>query len=129
MGVIAPLPPELSRLYYDAILTALSEADRHVLEAHMQRYEYQSDFARRYVAQGREEGREEGLEEGQLLALRSAALALARGKLGGLRAEDVAAIEALCDPAALSRLILELGLAPDPAHAREILQQLPAPVR
>jgi flagellar biosynthesis/type III secretory pathway protein FliH len=28
------------------------------------KYEYQSEFARRYVAQGREEGREEGIEQG-----------------------------------------------------------------
>ena len=29
---------------------------------HIEGYEYQSDFARKYVAEGREEGRREGLE-------------------------------------------------------------------
>jgi predicted transposase YdaD len=35
------------------------------MEAMMKGYEYQSDFARKYVAQGRTEGRAEGLAEGR----------------------------------------------------------------
>jgi len=48
-------------------MASLSEAARTALEALMQRgtYEYQSEFARKYVAQGREEGREEGRQEGR----------------------------------------------------------------
>ncbi len=38
---------------------ALPEAIRRILEARMQGYEYQSDFARKYYGQGREEGRQE----------------------------------------------------------------------
>lgn len=45
----------------------LNDAARAALEELMQsgNYEYQSDFARKYVAQGREEGREEGRQEGR----------------------------------------------------------------
>jgi flagellar biosynthesis/type III secretory pathway protein FliH len=32
-------------------------------------YEYQSEFARRYLAQGREEGLQKGLQEGEMRAL------------------------------------------------------------
>lgn len=39
-------------------------------------YEWQSDFARKYVGQGREEGREEGLEEGLVKGKREAILRL-----------------------------------------------------
>ncbi|MEO5725743.1 MAG: hypothetical protein ABI134_29015 [Byssovorax sp.] len=42
---------------------ALNEAARRALEAMMKGYEYQSDFAKKYVAQGREEGRDEGRTE------------------------------------------------------------------
>jgi predicted transposase YdaD len=46
---------------------SLNEAARSALETLMQKgtYEYQSEFARKYVAQGREEGREEGRKEGR----------------------------------------------------------------
>jgi hypothetical protein len=45
-------------MYLDLILKALSEDARRALQAmDPRKYEYQSDFARRYVAQGRIEGR------------------------------------------------------------------------
>jgi len=60
------LEPERVRLYVDLALSSLNEVAREALEALMRNgnYEYQSDFARRYVAQGREEGRQEGRQEG-----------------------------------------------------------------
>ncbi|MFE1099963.1 hypothetical protein ACFW4K_05550 [Nocardiopsis alba] len=53
--------------YYDYVLAGLNEAARKELEGLMSvgTYEWQSDFARKYVGIGREEGREEGLEEGR----------------------------------------------------------------
>ena len=48
-------------LYLDLILSALPEAVRRAVEAWMPRYEYQSDFARRYVAEGMAEGIREAL--------------------------------------------------------------------
>jgi len=54
-------------LYVDLVFTSLRGAARAVLEALMANgnYEYQSDFAKRYVAQGRTEGRAEGRTEGR----------------------------------------------------------------
>lgn len=48
--------------YYDYVLAGLNEAARKELEGLMSlaTYEWQSDFARKYVGIGREEGREEG---------------------------------------------------------------------
>jgi flagellar biosynthesis/type III secretory pathway protein FliH len=67
------------RLYVDLTLASLNEAARKALEELMKigNYEYQSEFARKYVAQGieeglqkgRQEGRQEGLQEGELTAL------------------------------------------------------------
>lgn len=55
------LDADRSRLYFDLILNSLSEAARRELQTmDPAKYEYQSDFARRYVAQGRAEGRTEG---------------------------------------------------------------------
>lgn len=50
-----------ARLYVDLVFHSLSEAARRALQdMNPAKYEYQSDFARHYVAVGREEGREEG---------------------------------------------------------------------
>ncbi|MEV2278949.1 hypothetical protein AB0I72_25520 [Nocardiopsis sp. NPDC049922] len=51
--------------YYDYVLAGLNEAARKELEALMavDTYQWQSDFARKYVGIGREEGREEGHTE------------------------------------------------------------------
>ena len=71
LAAVAGLDEERVRLYVDLAMASLSEAARTALEALMHRgtYEYQSEFARKYVAQGREEGREEGLHEGERAAL------------------------------------------------------------
>jgi hypothetical protein len=61
----ATVNAERSRLYLDLVLISLSRSAPEVLEATMNSlgYEYQSDFARRYVAQGRAEGKTEGRVE------------------------------------------------------------------
>jgi hypothetical protein len=52
------LDDDRAKLYCDLTLNFLAEAARNALEAmDLQKYEYQSDFARRYVAQGKAEGR------------------------------------------------------------------------
>jgi hypothetical protein len=81
----------------------------------MQRYEYQSDFARKYYGQGREEGREDGL--------RAAVVALARTKLKELSADDIAAIEAVSDQRVLTELITSLGQARSGRKARAALDR------
>ena len=55
------LDAERSKFYCDLVQHAVSEAARKVLQnMDLSKYEYQSEFARRYVAQGRSEGRTEG---------------------------------------------------------------------
>jgi flagellar biosynthesis/type III secretory pathway protein FliH len=67
LAAMGDLDTERVRLYVDLAMASLSEAARNALEAMMQSgtYEYQSEFARKYVAQGRAEGRAEGREEGR----------------------------------------------------------------
>ncbi|HLV59100.1 MAG TPA: hypothetical protein VKY81_09575 [Natronosporangium sp.] len=56
--------------YHDLVFAALPAVARHHLEKLMTTtYEYQSDFVRKYVHQGRAEGRVEGRVEGEVAAL------------------------------------------------------------
>ncbi|HEY3819941.1 MAG TPA: hypothetical protein VGL81_22405 [Polyangiaceae bacterium] len=61
------LEDERANLYADLVFASVDEAARAILEALMASgtYEYQSDFARRYVAQGKAEGKAEGRAEGE----------------------------------------------------------------
>lgn len=52
LPAIQGLDDERARFYSDIVLTSLNEAARRALEAMMKGYEYQSDFAKRYVAEG-----------------------------------------------------------------------------
>jgi hypothetical protein len=63
---IATLDVERSKLYCDMILNSLSEAARSALMTmDARKYEYQSEFARRYVAQGVEQGVAQGMAQGE----------------------------------------------------------------
>jgi hypothetical protein len=64
LPAIRGLDDDKARLYYDLVYNSLNEAARRSLEAKMKGYEYQSDFAKKYVAQGLTQGRTEGLTEG-----------------------------------------------------------------
>ena len=48
---------ERARFYGDLVLNSLNEAARRALEAMVKGYEYQSDFAKKYVAQGEAKAR------------------------------------------------------------------------
>jgi hypothetical protein len=62
----ATLDADRSRIYSDLILSHLGEAARLALEKmDINTYVFQSDFARKYIARGREEGRVEGLAHGR----------------------------------------------------------------
>lgn len=53
-------------MYLDLILISLSESARRALQSmNSLGFEYQSDFARKYVAQGKAEGHAEGRAEGR----------------------------------------------------------------
>ena len=75
---------ERSMLYCDLILKSLPEAARWALQTmDASKYEYQSEFARRYYGQGKTEGREEGLKEGRREGRLAGHL---RGHLEGIQA-------------------------------------------
>ncbi len=67
LGACRRLDKERGTQYADFVLSWLSDAARLALEELMAQnnYEYQSDFAKSYFAQGREEGLEAGLEAGR----------------------------------------------------------------
>ena len=58
-------------MYYDLVYNSLNAAARRALEAMMKGYEYQTDFAKKYVAQGRTEGRTEEAAHALLAVLRA----------------------------------------------------------
>jgi hypothetical protein len=55
LPAIQGLDDDRSRFYHDLVYHSLNEASRRTLEVLMKGYEYQSDFAKKYVAQGRAE--------------------------------------------------------------------------
>jgi hypothetical protein len=60
------LDAERSTLYFDLVLASLGEAARKTLQAmDPAKYEYQSEFAKRYLSQGRAEGEAKGRAEGE----------------------------------------------------------------
>jgi hypothetical protein len=76
LPAIRELDDERARLYYDLVYNSLNQAARRALEELMKGYEYQSDFARKYVAQGRAEG----LAEGRVEEAARAVLAVLRAR-------------------------------------------------
>jgi hypothetical protein len=70
MPTIRQLDNERARFYGDLVLQSLNEAARRALEAMMKGYEYQSDFAKKYIALGRDEGRVEEAARAMLTVLR-----------------------------------------------------------
>jgi hypothetical protein len=66
-AAVRGLDEERAALYNDVVLTSLRAAARAIFEDLMANgtYQYKSDFAKRYVAQGRTEGKAEGQAEGR----------------------------------------------------------------
>jgi len=111
LPVIKELDADRSRLYYDLVYNSVNEAARRVLEAMMKNYEYQSPFAKKYVAQGRTEGRVEGRTEGRTEEA-------ARNLLTVLRVRGLAVPEAIrerilaqTDPERLERWLEKAAVA------------------
>jgi len=111
IAAIAQLPADQGRLYFDVIVMALPAAIRQILEVQMRRYEYRSDFARKYYGEGRDDG------------LRAAVVTLARGKLDDVSEDTVAAIAAMSDPSVLTELVASLGQARTAIEARAALDR------
>jgi hypothetical protein len=85
LAAVVELDDKRLKYYVDLIFYALEQGVRKELKAMaLTKYEYQSDFARKYVAQGVEKGREEGREKGRAegrAALLTELLALRFGPL------------------------------------------------
>lgn len=100
-GLLA-LDDERATIYGDLLLRGAGAAARQVLEAIMstfQGYEYQSEFARRYWTEGREEGRVAATAEAVLKVLSGRGLAVSK--------EDEEAILRTTDIARLDRWLLQ----------------------
>jgi hypothetical protein len=71
ISALSAVDEERATLYSDVVLAALPAAAHRYLEALLRTkpYEYQSEFVRRYVFQGRAEGLVEGKTEGEATAL------------------------------------------------------------
>lgn len=67
LPALVGLDEDRGRLYLDLLPNSVNQATRRALEAMMKGYEYQSEFAKRYVARGRAEGEARAL----LAALRA----------------------------------------------------------
>src|SRR5262249_38203104 len=52
LPAIAGLDEERARFYFDLLINSVTEATQRALEAMMKGYEYQSDFAKKYVTEG-----------------------------------------------------------------------------
>ena len=139
---MSALLPEHFDVYWDMLLSRLSTTDLELMEVmKMQSYKFRSPVYRRQFelarsegrAEGRREGKEIGLGEGEerglikgeerglikgVATLASAALELARVKLGVASLEEAQPIRELQDPARLTALIVALGQATDAAQAR-----------
>jgi hypothetical protein len=92
------LDAERSTLYFDLALASLSEAARKALQSmDPAKYEYQSEFARRYIALGKAEGKALGKAEGKaelvlkLMGLRFGPLA--ENVVARVRAASVAELD------------------------------------
>jgi hypothetical protein len=118
LPVIRGLDGDRARFYYDLVYNSLNDAARRALEALMKGYEYQSDFAKKYVAQGRAEGRTEGLTEGLAEGLiKGLTKGLTEGRAEG-RAEEAAR--------AVLTVLRVRGLAvPDSVRERILAQKDP----
>ncbi len=106
------LDADAGRFYYDFILGALNDAARKALEQYMlgidlSKYEWQSDFAKKHIAQGVAQGVAQGRLEGKIDALLFAL------NSSGLRptTEQVAMIRACRDDHALNTWIVRAASA------------------
>ncbi|HTN88381.1 MAG TPA: hypothetical protein VL242_32095 [Sorangium sp.] len=119
LAAAAGLDEERRDLYWDLVLSSMNEAARRTLEAMMKSgYEYQSEFARSYVAKGRKEGREEGLREGLLKAKGQAVLAFLEARGLDVPAEVRERVLASTDIAELDGWVRRAAVISD---ARELL--------
>ncbi len=104
---ISALESTTAGFYYDIMLDSLNEAARRALEEMMKGYEYRSDFAKKYVAQGVKKGMKKGRAQEAAHAL------LTVLRLRGIALSDAEQKEILAqkDPEVLERWLERAVLA------------------
>ena len=76
LPAVLELDEDRARFYCDLVYTSINDAARRAPETKMKGYEYQSDFAKKYVAQGRVEGLTEEAARNLLIVLRVRGIAV-----------------------------------------------------
>ena len=113
LPAVEQLDEERARFYGDLVLTSLNEAARRALEAKMKGYEYQSDFARKYVAQGREEGEVTARARAVLTVLRVRGIEVSEDARERILAEkDAGRLERWIERAAVAASLAEVFAEP-----------------
>lgn len=108
LPAIRELDDDRAKLYYDLVYNSLNEAARREMEM-IKDYEYQSDFAKKYVAQGRVEGRAEEAARNLLSVLRVRGIAVPDAVCERILAEkDPERLERWLDKAAVATSVNEV---------------------
>jgi hypothetical protein len=122
-AAIGALPADAGKLYLSVITAAWPADASKILENHMTPKAL-AEIDRLNFERGVERGIEQGIAAGRADALRTAALELARGKLGAVTATDELAIMRIETTAELTALVLELGRAAGPSETQCVLDKL-----
>jgi hypothetical protein len=111
LPAIRQLDDARARFYGDLVLESLNEAARRALETMMKGYEFKSDFAKKYIALGRDQGRDEGRAEGRAEEAARALLTVLRVR--GIGVAEVARERILAekDPDRLERWLEKAAVA------------------
>ncbi len=107
LPAIQGLDEDRAKLYFDLVYNSLNDAARRTLEGMMKGYEYQSDFAKKYVAQGLTQGRTEGRTEEAAHAV----LTVLRARGLAVKDADRERILAQKDPERLERWLEKAAVA------------------
>jgi hypothetical protein len=109
LPAVQGLDDERARFYGDLVLTSLNEAARRTLEAMMKGYEYQSDFAKKYVAQGEAQGEVKARAHDVLTVLRVRGIAVSDAARERILAEqDPVRLERWHERAVLAASVAEI---------------------
>jgi hypothetical protein len=103
LDAVRGLDEERAKLYADLVLSRLGEAAKAALEALMSsgKYEYQSDFAKKYIAQGRAEGEAKARAEAEAKGIAWGVLAVLEARGLAIPDEVRQRVAASKDPAEL----------------------------
>lgn len=116
LAATAALDSQRQQQYVDLLMEQWPEVGARAMEAIVEsgKYEYRSEFARKYYGQGleegRQEGRQEGREQGRGQGLRSAVLTVLSSRAIPISAHERARIEGESDVDRLERWVARSAL-------------------